>query len=72
MAARSDLGRNSTNLKMEDRFPAPLVAALRSVGHDVELIGDFLDSYGHAGAIVGHPFGLREGAIDTQADGIAM
>lgn len=65
-------GENSTNLKMEGRFPPQVVAALLSAGHQVELIDDFSDLCGHAGAIVAHGSGLREGATDPRSDGLAI
>jgi gamma-glutamyltranspeptidase len=37
----------------------------------VELLDDFTDVMGHAGAIVRHPSGLYEGAADPRSDGAA-
>ncbi|MCP5372160.1 MAG: gamma-glutamyltransferase family protein [Hyphomicrobiales bacterium] len=65
-------GEESTNLKLESRFDPALVDALRAAGHDVELVPDFSDLMGHAGAIVRHPDGLLEGASDPRSDGAAM
>ena len=48
-----------------------MIAALKSAGHDVEVIGDFDEAMGHAGAIVMHPNGLLEGANDPRSDGQA-
>lgn len=62
-------GSDSTNLKVEGRFPPALVEALRAGGHDVEVVADFTDLMGHAGAIVRHPDGLLEGAADPRSDG---
>ena len=44
---------------------------LKAAGHDVEVIGDFDEVMGHAGAIVRHPDGLMEGACDPRSDGAA-
>lgn len=62
-------GSDSTNLKLEGRFPPALVDALHEAGHDVEVVADFTDQMGHAGAIVRHPDGLLEGAADPRSDG---
>ncbi len=63
-------GAESTNLKLESRFDPAIIAALRSRGHDVEVVGPFEEFMGHAGAIVHHPDGLLEGASDPRSDGI--
>ncbi|PWG64883.1 gamma-glutamyltransferase [Spiribacter halobius] len=62
-------GAETHTLKLESRFPAELVEALRAAGHDVELRPDFDSAMGHAGAIVRHPDGLLEGAADPRSDG---
>lgn len=62
-------GSDSTNLKLEGRFAPALIDALREAGHDVEVVEDFTDQMGHAGAIVRHPDGLLEGAADPRSDG---
>ena len=63
-------GDQSTNLKLESRFDPALVEALRSAGHDVQVVGAFEDMMGHAGAVAVHPDGRIEGATDPRADGI--
>lgn len=62
-------GSDSTNLKIEGRFAPTLINALREAGHEVEVVEDFTDLMGHAGAIVRHPDGLLEGAADPRSDG---
>lgn len=62
-------GDDSTNLKLEGRVPGHVVSALKAAGHDIELVSDFTALMGHAGAIVLHPNGLREGATDPRSDG---
>ena len=64
-------GDQTTTLKLESRFDPALVAALRTAGHDVELLDEaFSDTMGHAGALVRHPDGRIEGAADPRSDGI--
>ncbi|MGV1222777.1 hypothetical protein, partial [Klebsiella pneumoniae] len=38
---------------------------------DVEVLADFSEAMGHAGAIVRHPNGLLEGATDPRSNGAA-
>jgi len=68
-------GSTATNLRMERRFDPALVAHMRAAGHDVELIGDFDEVMGHAGALVLHRAGAGagfiEGASDPRSDGSA-
>ncbi len=63
-------GAASTNLKLEGRVPDHVVDALKRAGHDVEIVADYTDMMGHAGAVCVHPGGLIEGATDPRADGI--
>lgn len=63
-------GESSMNLKLENRFDDDLVAALKTAGHDVEILDEpFSDSMGHAGGIVHHPDGLIESAHDPRSNG---
>ena len=64
-------GSQATNVRIECRFDAGVIEALRAAGHDVELLGPFDDLVGHAGALVRHPDGLIEGAADPRSDGQA-
>ncbi len=59
-------GQSSDSLKLEGRFAPACIARLRELGHDVEVLADFSEAMGHAGAIVRHPNGLLEGATDPQ------
>jgi oxamate amidohydrolase len=59
-------------LKLESRFAPAVVEALRSAGHNVEVLDDFAEVMGHAGAIVRHPSGTLEGAADPRADSAAL
>ena len=63
-------GEDSTNLKLESRFAPALIEQLRAAGHDVQVVGEFEDMMGHAGAVQTHPEGVIEGATDPRADGI--
>jgi oxamate amidohydrolase len=63
-------GQESTTLKFENRFDPAALAQLRAMGHDVEVLGDYSDSMGHAGAIVRQPDGLYLGAADPRSDGV--
>ena len=65
-------GSDITNLRIENRFQDEVYASLKKAGHDVEVIGDFDEVMGHAGALVLHPSGLIEGASDPRSDGAAV
>jgi gamma-glutamyltranspeptidase/glutathione hydrolase len=62
-------GSASETLKLEARLGANLIDDLRARGHDVEVLGDFEETMGHAGALVRHPNGSLEGAFDPRGDG---
>lgn len=62
-------GNTSDSLKLESRFPAATVAALRAMGHDVELLSDWDESVGHAGALIREPNGLLVGGFDPRSNG---
>ncbi len=68
-------GAATDGLKIENRFPDDVIAALRAAGHEVEVVGAFEEMMGHAGAIVHHTAGARagllEGASDPRSDGHA-
>ncbi|MNY51702.1 putative gamma-glutamyltransferase YwrD [compost metagenome] len=64
-------GESSDSLKLEGRFSAETVDYLRQRGHDVELLPDFSEAVGHAGAIVRHTNGMLEGAFDPRSNGSA-
>jgi gamma-glutamyltranspeptidase len=62
-------GQVSDTLKMESRFPAATFEELRRRGHDVEIMGDFDETLGHAGCVIRHPNGNFEGGFDPRSDG---
>lgn len=72
-APRWLLGRTwaeqSTTLKLESRYAPELIAALGRLGHPVEVVADFDERMGHAGALVRHPSGWLEGGEDPRSDG---
>lgn len=61
-------GSAVTNLRIEDRFPPRLIAGLREAGHDVAVVGPYEEFMGHAGALVHHGAGDRQGLIEGAAD----
>ena len=65
-------GDDTMTLKLESRCEPALVAALGAAGHDVEMLPEFSDLTGHAGAVVVHTNGLVETATDPRADGAAL
>jgi len=62
-------GSMSETLKLEARFAPQLIDELRRRGHEVEVLGDFDETMGHAGALIRHPDGVLEGAADPRSDG---
>lgn len=62
-------GAMSESLKVESRFSSHVVEDLRARGHVIDLIGEFDETVGHAGALVRHPNGMMEGAFDPRSDG---
>ncbi|GBU13570.1 gamma-glutamyltransferase [Enterobacterales bacterium] len=64
-------GESSDSLKLEGRFGHATLEGLRQRGHEVELLPDFSEAVGHAGAIVRHTNGMFEGAFDPRSNGSA-
>ncbi|MBO6782568.1 MAG: gamma-glutamyltransferase [Alphaproteobacteria bacterium] len=64
-------GSDSTNLKIESRFPDEVIAALETAGHDVEVVGPYSDLMGHAGALLRRTDGMIEAGFDPRSDGAA-
>ena len=63
-------GAETMNLRIENRFPEEVIAALRAAGHDLDVVGPFDEVMGHAGALLRHPSGVIEGAADPRGDGL--
>jgi oxamate amidohydrolase len=62
-------GQTSDTLKLESRIPDATVSDLKLRGHDVELLGAYDETVGHAGAIIRYGNGVLEGAADPRSDG---
>jgi gamma-glutamyltranspeptidase len=62
-------GEDTDTLKLESRFPDATVAELQLLGHDVEVLGAYEETMGHAGALVRRSDGLLEGGFDPRSDG---
>lgn len=62
-------GETSDSLKLESRWSTGVVAELARRGHVMEVLGEFDEVMGHAGAIVRHPSGVLEGGADPRSDG---
>ena len=62
-------GQTSDTLKLESRFPEATQQALHRLGHDVEVLGPYDETMGHAGAIVLQADGLYQGGSDPRSDG---
>ena len=62
-------GQASDSLKLESRFSTGVVSDLARRGHVMEVLGDYDEAMGHAGAIVRHANGVLEGGADPRSDG---
>ena len=62
-------GKPSESLKLESRFDTGVVRELSERGHDVEIIGAYDETVGHAGMIIRHADGVLEGGVDPRSDG---
>jgi gamma-glutamyltranspeptidase/glutathione hydrolase len=65
-------GNDITNLRIENRFDDDLYSELINAGHDVQIVGDYEEIMGHAGALILHRDGSIEGASDPRSDGAAV
>jgi oxamate amidohydrolase len=63
-------GGEITNVRIESRFPASVIAALKKAGHDIDVLPDaYYEIMGHAGGVSIDPKGDIEGAHDRRSDG---
>lgn len=62
-------GETTDTLKLEARFPGDVVAALKRMGHEVEILAEYDETVGHAGAIARRADGALEGGADPRSDG---
>ena len=65
-------GQNTNTLKLEARFAPQVIEALRARGHEVDVVAEFDEMMGHAGALVRLPDGVIEAAADPRSDGAAV
>lgn len=66
-------GASSNTLKVENRIDAAIRAELSAQGHEVEVLADFTDTMGHAGAILIDPqTNVKFGGADPRGDGAAL
>jgi oxamate amidohydrolase len=65
-------GVPSDTLKLESRFSDSVFKELRARGHEVETLGAWDESVGHAGMIIRHANGLLEGGYDPRSNGAAI
>ncbi|WP_191090566.1 gamma-glutamyltransferase [Niallia endozanthoxylica] len=66
-------GASSNSLKLEGRIDQDVVRDLQSRGHEVEILDDFTDVMGHAGAIkIDQNTGVKFGGADPRGDGAAL
>lgn len=65
-------GAASNDLKIEGRVNPQVIAELRKRGHPVNVVADYTDTMGHAGAILIEPTSkMLFGATDPRGDGLA-
>lgn len=62
-------GAGADTLKLEGRFQRGVIDALRRRGHALEVVADYDEVMGHAGAVSRHSDGVLEGAADPRSDG---
>ena len=62
-------GQTTDSLKLESRFSTGVVADLARRGHVMEVLGEYDETMGHAGAIVRHANGVLDGGADPRSDG---
>lgn len=64
-------GAPSNDVKIEGRVPASVIEELEKRGHPVNIVDDYTDVMGHAGAILVHPNGIMQAGTDPRSDGLA-
>ncbi|BDH60229.1 putative gamma-glutamyltransferase YwrD [Lysinibacillus sp. PLM2] len=66
-------GAASNSLKVEGRIGEGIRKELENVGHEVEVLADFTDTMGHAGAIlIDEKTNVKFGGADPRGDGMAI
>jgi gamma-glutamyltranspeptidase len=65
-------GAATNNVRLESRIPEEVAAALRRLGHSVEIVEPYAHAMGHAGAIlIDQQTQMQYGASDPRSDGLA-
>src|SRR6185436_12940483 len=62
-------GQQSSTLKLESRFGSEVCAEVARRGHEVERLTEYVETAGHAHAIVLRPDGVMEGGAYPRSDG---
>jgi gamma-glutamyltranspeptidase/glutathione hydrolase len=62
-------GQTTDTLKLESRFAPEVLDELRGRGHEVEVLGAYDETLGHAGCAIRHRDGTFEGGADPRSDG---
>ncbi len=65
-------GDDVHNLRLEKRFDNKIISKLIEAGHQIQLVDDFDEIMGHAGAILVYKNGNKEAGFDLRSDGIAL
>ena len=66
-------GASSNSLKLEGRISPTVRSALQEQGHTIEVLSDFTDTMGHAGAIlIDNETNVKFGGADPRGDGAAL
>jgi len=66
-------GASSKSLKVENRIGEGIRQELSALGHELEVLEDFTDTMGHAGAIfIDDKTNVKYGGADPRGDGLAI
>ena len=65
-------GDDVHNLRLEKRFDNKIISKLIEAGHQIQLVDDFDEIMGHAGAIIIDKYGHKEAGFDFRSDGLAL
>ncbi|RKJ46303.1 gamma-glutamyltransferase, partial [Butyricicoccus sp. 1XD8-22] len=66
-------GASSNSLKLEGRIEETVRRELEGLGHEVEVLADYTDTMGHAGAIfIDGKTNVKFGGADPRGDGMAI
>ena len=65
-------GAESNTLKLEGRIASDVAKTLKDRGQPIEILDDYTDTMGHAGAIaINRKTGVISAATDPRSDGLA-